>query len=29
MTVNELNTSKWQDFSYDLVEAKRKDVLED
>lgn len=29
MTVNELNTSKWQDFSFDLVEAKKKEVLED
>ncbi len=29
MTVNELNTSKWQDFSFDLVEAKKKEVHED
>ncbi len=28
MTVNELNTSKWQDFVYDLVEAKKKGLQE-
>lgn len=28
MTINELNTSKWQDFAFDLVEAKEKQILE-
>ncbi|MBR1447460.1 MAG: hypothetical protein IJ588_01780 [Prevotella sp.] len=28
MTINELNTSKWQDFAFDLVEAKEKEILE-
>ena len=28
MTVNELNTSKWQDFAFDLVEAKEQQILE-
>ncbi len=28
MTVNELNTSKWQDFVYDLVEGKQQGILE-
>lgn len=28
MTINELNTSKWQDFAFDLVEAKKKELLE-
>ncbi|MBR6286818.1 MAG: hypothetical protein IKR18_07525 [Bacteroidaceae bacterium] len=28
MTINELNTSKWQEFAFDLVEAKEKEILE-
>ena len=28
MTINELNTSKWQEFAFDLVEAKQKAILE-
>ncbi|MBR1941628.1 MAG: hypothetical protein IJ845_09920 [Bacteroidaceae bacterium] len=28
MTINELNTSKWQDFAFDLVDAKEKQILE-
>lgn len=28
MTINELNTSKWQDFTFDLVESKEKEILE-
>lgn len=28
MTINELNTSKWQEFVFDLVEAKRQAIKE-
>ena len=28
MTINELNISKWKDFAFDLVEAKKKELLE-
>ena len=28
MTINELNTSKWQEFAFDLVDAKKKQILE-
>lgn len=28
MTINELNTSKWQEFAFDLVEAKTNEILE-
>ncbi|MBQ7539567.1 MAG: hypothetical protein IJT13_00395 [Bacteroidaceae bacterium] len=28
MTINELNTSKWQDFAFDLLEAKEQQILE-
>ena len=28
MTINELNTLKWQEFAFDLVEAKKQQILE-
>lgn len=28
MTINELNTSKWQEFAFDLVDAKKRQILE-
>lgn len=28
MTINELNTSKWQEFAFDLVDAKKKQIQE-
>jgi len=28
MTINELNTSKWKEFVFDLVDAKKKQILE-